>query len=79
MRQFVAVAFRAGDRRTYTYHNDGAPVAIGDRVLIEKRGGGEQAVTVAEISDEDPRFQTKPILGLAPADPETEEASNNGQ
>lgn len=27
-RQFVAVQFNPWDRRSYTYHNDGEPVAV---------------------------------------------------
>lgn len=33
-RQYVAVRFTPGDRRTYTYHNDGPPVAPGDTVTV---------------------------------------------
>jgi hypothetical protein len=71
-RQFIACQFKPGQGRAYTYHNDGEPVAIGDRVLIEKRDGGEQAIVVAEIWDREPEFATKPILGLAEASSENE-------
>ena len=60
-RQFVAVKFRPGDARTYTYHNDGEPVAAGDEVKIADRNGdGWSRVTVAFISSEKPAFETKP-------------------
>ena len=69
-RQFVACVFREGDQRSYTYHNDGEPVAVGDRVRVTDRRGGEQTVTVAALVDQEPPFPTKPILG--PASPTTE-------
>ena len=63
-RQYVAVKFRPGDRRTYTYHNDGDPVAAGDEVKIaDRHGNGWSRVTVESVSDEKPPFDTKPILG----------------
>lgn len=72
-RQFIAVTFRPGDRQTYTYHNDGEPVAVGDRVRVPDRSGdGWQAVTVASIDVPAPtKFETKAILGLVevPAEP----------
>lgn len=73
-RQYVACAFRPGDRRTYTYHNDGEPVAVGDEIKVADRNGdGRQRVTVMAIGDEKPKFETKPILGKAPPrDPEPE-------
>lgn len=63
-RQYVACAFKGQDR-TYTYHNDGAPVAVGDLVTVEGRHG-TGAVTVREILSHPPSFPTKPILGPAP-------------
>jgi hypothetical protein len=65
--QFVAVAFTPGGRR-YTYHHGGEPVTVGDRVLVPARGGGTIAVTVEAILDGKPDYETKPIIGLAPAD-----------
>jgi hypothetical protein len=68
-RQYVAVHFRPGDKRTYTYHWDGEPVACGDQVKVPDRSGdGWSRVTVAEISWQEPKFATKPILG--PVKPE---------
>lgn len=60
-RQFVACQFNPWDRRTYTYHNDGEPVAIGDRVAVETKDG-EKLITVAAIVDTQPTFETKPII-----------------
>ena len=60
-RQYLAVEFKPGGRR-YTYHHDGEPVAIGDLVKIESRGG-RQVVTVADLVIEEPPFETKPIIG----------------
>jgi hypothetical protein len=62
MRQFVAVHFNAGDKTSYTYHNDGEPVAVDDRVRVPGRKGGERVVTVVELVKAPP-FVTKAILG----------------
>lgn len=69
-RQYVAVKFWIGNKRTYTYHNDGEPVAAGDVVKIaDRHGDGWSRVTVHEISHEKPPFDTKPILGRVEDDP----------
>lgn len=63
-KQYVACKFRAEDKRTYTYVNEGEPVAPGDKVRISDRSGdGWQAVIVAAIVEEKPPFECKPILG----------------
>ena len=68
-RQYVACKFRPDDRRSYTYHNDGEPVAAGDQVKIAGREeDGWQRVHVVSVSDEEPSFPTKPILGKVEAD-----------
>ena len=59
-RQFIACRFRPTDSRTYTYHNDGDPVEVGDDVEVETKQG-VKTVSVAEIVDE-PSFPTKAIL-----------------
>lgn len=62
--QYVACKFRSGDARTFTYHNDGPPVAVGDMVKVPDRSGdGWKAVTVASVTDQRPDFKTKGILG----------------
>lgn len=67
--QYVACKFRPEDRRSYTYHNDGEPVAVGDQVKIAGRGDdGWQRVHVVAVSDEKPSFETKPILGRVEAE-----------
>ncbi|MFK4794916.1 hypothetical protein [Sphingobium sp. ZW T5_29] len=67
--QYVACKFRPDDRRSYTYHNDGEPVAVGDQVKIAGRGDdGWQRVHVVAVSDEQPSFETKPILGKVEAE-----------
>jgi hypothetical protein len=64
-RQFVAVKFRIGDTRTYTYVNDGEPVTDGDVVRVaDARSDGWQKVYVVSTTDEAPPFECKPILGL---------------
>lgn len=67
--QYVACKFRPEDRRSYTYHNDGEPVAVGDQVKIAGRDDdGWQRVHVVAVSDEKPSFDTKPILGKVEAE-----------
>lgn len=72
-RQYVAVKFRTEDKRSYTYHNDGEPVGAGQQVKIPARGhppesGEWSRATVVEIGVPKPdKFETKGILGLAPA------------
>lgn len=62
-RQYVAV--RLGGR-TYTYHNDGAPVQAGDRVEVETRNGRIKAA-VESVGVPRPGFDTKPIAGVVKA------------
>lgn len=69
VRQYVAVRFRSWDSRTYTYHNDGAPVFAGDRVRVET-ARGVSVVTVESVDLMPPAFATKSIIGLAPEKPE---------
>lgn len=73
-RQFVAVLFKPWDRRSYTYHNDGEPVAIGDEVIVET-AKGQSIVTVSALPTEVPSFPTKPIIGKAPPPDEPEQAA----
>lgn len=72
-RQLVSVVFRPGDQRSYTYHNDGEPVAIGDRVIVETRKGNAK-VTVSALPTEQPPFPTKSIVGLAPEESDEQAA-----
>lgn len=68
-RQYLTAKFSSGDERTYTYHNDGAPVAAGDQVSVPtgKDGTGKpRTVTVHEICVPKPEFETRAIIGLAP-------------
>ena len=63
-RQFVVCRFRPTDERTYTYHNDGAPVQAGDEVKVpDNHGDGWKRVEVVHVHGMPPRFATKPILG----------------
>jgi hypothetical protein len=69
-RQFVAVKFRSSDARSYTYHNDGDPVACGDIVKIaDRHDDGWNRATVHEISHIAPSFETKPIMGILMDEP----------
>lgn len=71
-RQFVAVAFRPGDTRTYTYAWDGEPFAPGDRVVVSTNRG-PSTVIVVEPSVPEPPFACKPIVGrervIEPSEP----------
>lgn len=69
-RQYVACKFRSSDTRTYTYHNDGAPLAVGDTVTVEDRGGGSKRVEIAEIVPDAPKFPTKPVLAKIEPEPD---------
>lgn len=75
-RQYAACEFKPGSR-AYTYHWDGDPLAPGDRVMVEARSGGNQAVSVVSASDQPPPFATKPILGLAEMPPEPAPAADD--
>jgi hypothetical protein len=66
--QFVAVKFRPGDSRTYTYQWDGEPLAPGDEVKVpDNQSDGWKRVTVVSVSDQAPPFACKWILGRAPS------------
>jgi hypothetical protein len=68
-RQFVECKFRPDDRRAYTYLNEGDRVRVGDVVKVPDRSGdGWQRVTVSGIDLPAPKFECKPILGLAPVE-----------
>lgn len=63
-RQYVTAKFNAWDKRTYTYHNDGPPVAEGAKVRVETKRG-EATVEIVSVGLPPPAFETKPILGPA--------------
>lgn len=63
-RQYISCGFRPDATKGYTYHNDGPPVAPGDRVVVESRNGGESKVTVLAVVDQ-PDIETNGILRLA--------------
>jgi hypothetical protein len=75
-RQYIACQF-ANSGRTYTYHNDGEPLAVGDQVKVETRNG-RQVVDVVELVAEPPRFETKPILNKIEPEPADETTSTEG-
>jgi hypothetical protein len=58
-RQYVEVQFGTSSR-IYTYHNDGAPLAVGQQAQVETKHG-LVTVTVTGIRDEPP-FATKPAI-----------------
>ena len=65
-RQYLTATLAPGGM-AYTYHNDGPPVAAGQQVLVDGRGGkGTRTVTVQAIEVPKPEFVTKPIIGPAP-------------
>ena len=65
MTQFVNCVFKEGDKRAYAYQNDGEPLAIGDRVIVENKSG-EKTVIVSGIIDVAPPYQCKAVLRKAP-------------
>jgi hypothetical protein len=66
--QYVRCTFRREGGTGYTYHNTGAPVKVGDEVKVaNKDGEGWRRVFVTEVDVAKPtKFDTKPILGIAP-------------
>lgn len=62
-RQYVKCKFPSSPRE-YTYHNDGAPVAIGAIVDVETKNG-IVPVEVTGVDTEMPSFPTKPIIGIS--------------
>lgn len=71
--QYVVVKFNPWDRRTYTYQNNGEPVAPGDMVDVDTPRG-RQSVKVEEVNMRKPSFTCKDIVGKTPpkADPKAE-------
>jgi hypothetical protein len=65
MTQFVAIRFRPGEKRSYTYANDGEPCAAGDFVQVPLRNGTPTTVEVMSVTDEAPPFECKPMLRQA--------------
>ncbi len=77
-RQFVACKFRSADTRSYTYHNDGEPLVVGDFAKVADRDGdGWKRVEVVAIADEEPAFPTKPILGKIEPEPDAADRDAN--
>lgn len=63
-RQFVAVKFHRSDKRQYTYHWDGDPIAPGDKVKVPQASPpGWRTLTVESVSWANPPFATKAIIG----------------
>jgi hypothetical protein len=62
--QYVSVQFKPWDRRGYTYHWEGPPLAVGDKVIVATKDG-EQVVTVSSIDVPPPAFETKAIIAIA--------------
>jgi hypothetical protein len=78
MRQFIAVKFNEWSKRTYTYHHDGEPIAVGDEVKVSSfDGDGWQRVKVVALVHEEPDFPTKPIIGRI--DPDQPDLLNEGE
>lgn len=69
MTQLLAVQFTPGGRQ-YTYHNDGDPVGLDDRVVV-MTNRGPQTVRVVSLKPQRPKVPTKAIVGKAdrPAQP----------
>lgn len=65
-RQYIAVKYRPGDQRTYTYHNDGDRCEVGEIVKVEGRQGWQRVEVVAVDIERPTLFETKPIGGKLP-------------
>lgn len=70
MRQYIAIKFKP-DGRPYTYHWDGPdPIKVGDRVeVVSFVSKTAVAVEVVGVSEEAPKFQTKPVVRRVPVEP----------
>jgi hypothetical protein len=63
-RQYVRCSF-GNSAKLFTYHNDEAPVAVGALVDVVTPNGATVPVEVKEVTDEQPPFATKPIVGIS--------------
>lgn len=62
--QYLAVKFREGDKRTYTYENNGPLLSAGDVVKVpDKSGDGWVRATVVEEVTKPKSFTCKAIIG----------------
>jgi len=71
MTQYVKIQFNPWDRQSYTYHNNGDPAGVGDRVQVTTMRGKVE-VEVVGLTDDKPPFDTKPINKIvkrAPPEP----------
>lgn len=76
MSQFVIAKFRPEDSRAYTYLWDGEPLDIGAEVkVLDNRSDGWKIVTVVGVTDEEPKFACKPILGKIEPEPSLADAA----
>lgn len=66
-RQYIACVFCEGDSRSYTYHNDGDPLTVGDKVKVEGRHGPSSAFVVA-VLDSAPEYPTKSVISKVEAE-----------
>lgn len=73
-RLFVKCRFHHNDARLYSYHYDGEePLQVGDTVKVPDRSGdGWKRVEVVSITDEEPPFPTKGIIGRVDDEPADE-------
>lgn len=79
-RQFIECRFRPHDTRSYAYANDGEPVAVGDFVEVETRGGAKAIIEVIALLDSEPPFATKLIISKAEKpEPASEEEKSHGR
>lgn len=64
MTKYVKCRFHPNDSRLYTYVNEGEPLLPGDWVKVpDARSDGWKRVEVMEVTDEEPSFECKAILG----------------
>jgi hypothetical protein len=72
--KFAKCRFKPGDTRLYTYKNPGLEIVPGDFVKVaDNRSDGWKRVEVVELTDDEPPFACKPLLGIY--NPDTEAAA----
>lgn len=84
MPQYLTAKFRPTDKRSYTYHNDGAPVAVGDEIKLPStrhEDGWVRGTVFGIISEAEAKaqpFETKAILGkIEPEQPDMLDAGDD--
>ena len=71
--KYVLATFRRGEARAYTYLLGDFGIAIDDEIMVPgPKGVGEKRVYVSGFSDQDPAYECKAVIGIAPPREEPE-------